>query len=341
MVPSYVTSAIPKVSVAMITYNHERFIAQAIESVLTQEADFSIELVVGEDCSTDGTRAIVERYARANPGRIRPLLHATNIGASDNFGAVFAACRGEYVALLEGDDYWTSREKLRKQVAILDSHPEASFCHHNVLVVFDDPSEASRPLLPESSAKTTIEDIILHWRMATGSIVFRKALLPSLPPWHVEIACGDWMIAVLLAAQGPVHYLNEMMGVYRRHGSGTSRFFDDRDFYMKQGSLLFRHFDEWSGGKYHRLVRKKLSEVRLDQALFHRSSGHFLRFLRAAAAHFRYADALDPLGLLNSVRYLVVPKRWNNSLSQTWVVRQLKRLRRAPGRDQPFDQHDS
>ena len=103
-----------KVSVAMITYNHERFIAQAIESVLMQQTDFAVELVIGEDCSTDKTRAIVCAYGERYPERIRLLLPERNQGMIPNFVATMNACQGQYIALLEGDDYWTDRIQAAK-----------------------------------------------------------------------------------------------------------------------------------------------------------------------------------------------------------------------------------
>ena len=129
-----------KVSVAMITYNHERFIAQAIESVLMQQTDFAVELVIGEDCSTDGTREIVRAYGERYPERVHPLLHEHNLGLKghNNFVATLKACRGQYIALLEGDDYWTDPHKLQKQVDFLDGHPEYVGCFHNAMEVFDD-----------------------------------------------------------------------------------------------------------------------------------------------------------------------------------------------------------
>src|SRR4030088_1685053 len=101
-----------KLSVMMITYNHERFIAQAITSVLAQRVNFDYEIVVGEDCSTDGTREILMDFHRRFPDRIVPLLRDQNIGAMRNVEATLAACRGRYLAVLEGDDYWTCEEKL-------------------------------------------------------------------------------------------------------------------------------------------------------------------------------------------------------------------------------------
>ncbi len=105
-----------KVSVCMVTYNHARYIAQAVESVLAQRTDFPIEIVVGEDCSTDGTRGILVDLARRNSQTIRLRLAEYNQGGSSNFFGTLAACRGQYVAMLEGDDFWSSPDKLQKQV---------------------------------------------------------------------------------------------------------------------------------------------------------------------------------------------------------------------------------
>lgn len=109
-----------KVSVLLITYNHEPFIAQAIESVLMQRTSFDYEIVIGEDCSTDNTREVVRSYAQAHPDVIRPLFREHTMGLSANNMTALSVCRGEYVALLEGDDYWISDQKLEKQVALLE-----------------------------------------------------------------------------------------------------------------------------------------------------------------------------------------------------------------------------
>ena len=113
----------PTVSVAMIAYNREPFIAQAIESVLMQETAFVVELVIGEDCSTDGTRRIVQAYARKYPNVIRALLPEKNLGISRNYEAVWQACRGKYIAWLDGDDYWRSPQKIAKAGGLDGSQP--------------------------------------------------------------------------------------------------------------------------------------------------------------------------------------------------------------------------
>ncbi|HMP08564.1 MAG TPA: glycosyltransferase, partial [Lacipirellulaceae bacterium] len=109
-----------KVSVCMVTYNHERYIAQAVESALAQQTTFPVEIVIGEDCSTDGTRAILAGLAERHPGIVRLRLADANQGAKRNFVGTFAACRGEYVTILEGDDYFTNPAKLQLQADALD-----------------------------------------------------------------------------------------------------------------------------------------------------------------------------------------------------------------------------
>src|SRR5690349_6525722 len=112
-----------KVSVAMISYNHERFIAQAIESVLSQRVKFPYEIVIGDDHSTDATPSIIADFHRRYPDKIVPFLREKNLGMAPNFMQILASCGGQYVALLEGDDFWTSKDKLQRQVDFLDANP--------------------------------------------------------------------------------------------------------------------------------------------------------------------------------------------------------------------------
>jgi glycosyltransferase involved in cell wall biosynthesis len=108
----------------MITYNHAPYIAQAIEGVLQQKTNFPFELVIGEDCSTDGTREIVFEYQKKHPDIIRVITSDENVGAKKNGLRVLKACQGKYIAFCEGDDYWHNPDKLQKQVDYMESHPE-------------------------------------------------------------------------------------------------------------------------------------------------------------------------------------------------------------------------
>ncbi|MBO7467830.1 MAG: glycosyltransferase family 2 protein [Bacteroidaceae bacterium] len=120
----------PLVSVITITYNHAPYIAKCIEGVLMQKVDFPMEFIIADDCSTDGTREICEKYAKKNPNLIRLILTEKNVGAVENEQRAFKAAKGKYIATCEGDDYWTSSFKLQKQVDFLEANPDYSVCFH-------------------------------------------------------------------------------------------------------------------------------------------------------------------------------------------------------------------
>ena len=127
------------VSVCMITYRHEAFIGQVIESVLMQQTDFAVELVIGEDCSSDATRAIAQDYERRYPAQVRVLTQAIRLGIMPNLMATMAACTGEFVAFLEGDDYWTDPTKLQRQVEALRTNADCAMCFHDAEAFNDSP----------------------------------------------------------------------------------------------------------------------------------------------------------------------------------------------------------
>lgn len=211
---------IPKVSICMITYNHEKFIEQAIESVLMQQADFDYELVIGEDCSTDGTRAIVDDYRRRYPDKIRAFLREKNLGMQENGMQTLAACHGEYLALSEGDDYWIDSAKLQKQVDFLDSHPECSMVftaaktlHGCELTDWDPP-----PVIRETY---TLDDILARNFICTPTVMYRNCIKGDLPGWFRQMRIGDWPLHILHAMQGNIGYLHEPTAVYRVHSNGA------------------------------------------------------------------------------------------------------------------------
>ena len=214
----------PTVSVCMITYGHESYIAQAIESVLMQSTDFPVHLVIGEDASKDATRGICERYAMAHPDRITLLPPEPNMGMMSNFIRTYAACDGEYIAFLEGDDYWTDTDKLARQVAYLRANPKLSACFHNVNLKMERNGEDREwPLhmqLPKETFGT--EDILGPWFIPSLSFVFVNYRDFQLPDWFHRCGYGDLPFMLLLSLRGDIGYLNEVMGVYRLHDSGMT-----------------------------------------------------------------------------------------------------------------------
>lgn len=212
----------PKVSVCMVTYNQERYIAQAIESVLAQETNFRIEIVLGEDCSTDGTRQIVERFAAANPEIIQLRLAEQNRGAKLNFVGVFGQARGEYVVILEGDDYFTDPLKLQRQVEALDAHPDWALCFHPASCRYEGDLQGPA-VMPEGwdRSEATIVDLFAQNFIPTCGAMFRNRLYPSLPTWFMSIDAGDWALHILNAAHGNIGFLPEVMSAYRIHPAGN------------------------------------------------------------------------------------------------------------------------
>lgn len=211
----------PKVSVCMLAYNHEQFISQAVESVLMQTTEHPYEIVIGEDCSTDDTRAIVVDLAKSHPDRIVCRLANRNQGAIPNLIRTIEMCRGQYVVILEGDDYWTSPRKLQVQIEALDAHPDWAICFHPAECRYEDGSTGP-PFLPHRWKKpvATLTDLFASNFIPTSGAMFRNRLCWPLPEWYAELPLGDWPLHMLNAAHGKIGFLPEPMSVYRIHSQG-------------------------------------------------------------------------------------------------------------------------
>jgi glycosyltransferase involved in cell wall biosynthesis len=209
-----------KVSVLVTTYNHEKYIAQALDSVLLQETDFEYEIVILEDCSTDATRNIVLGYKKKHPEKIRLRLTERNKNSNKPFADAFQSAPSRYIAILDGDDYWISPKKLRKQVEFLEAHPECVLCFHNAMRVYED----NRAPLPYNFAGqkqiSVLEDIWQGNFIAGCTPMFRKDALGRFPEWYYDLHYGDWPLYILCAQHGKIGYLDEILGVYRIHTAG-------------------------------------------------------------------------------------------------------------------------
>ena len=218
-----------KVSVLVTTYNHENFIAQAIESILMQKTDFDFEILIGEDDSEDQTRTIVKNYKIRHPDRIKIFLNdRKNViyyngkpTGKWNFLNLLINARGKYIALCEGDDYWIDPFKLQKQVAFLDGHPECAICFHNVRIALEDGKQKSfNHHLYGQKEIFTLEDLLRGNFIHTCSVLFRRGLFNDFPQWYYECQMGDWPLHVLNAQHGHIGFINTAMAVYRDHGAG-------------------------------------------------------------------------------------------------------------------------
>ena len=277
-----------KLSVAMITYNQELFIGQAIESVLTQKVNFDYEIVIGEDCSTDGTRAIVIDFQRRYPDIIKVLLRERNIGGFRNIESTLAACGGQYLAVLEGDDYWSRPDKLQKQVDFLDTHPDCAICCHRARFETGlGESEAEAfvfPTLPAS--QYTIEDLLKQNFVMTCSAVVRLDLMDPLPSPFSNVKAGDWPRYVLVAKHGKIALLDDVMAVYRVHVGGAWSSLSQLAR-LEDSAQVLETLDKYLGFEHTNTIRETLAGFYLEMACIARQEGKRAQTAKHVISHLR------------------------------------------------------
>lgn len=210
----------PDISIAMLAYNHEKFIGQAIESVLMQKTSYTYKIIIAEDFSIDNTRKIVLEYQKNYPDKIKLILQNKNVGANLNNIDLLSNLEGKYIAALEGDDYWTDPLKLQKQVDFLEANLDYALCFHQVNIsqdgiVREDIVDA------KVSETTTIKDLAKGNYMHTCSVVFRNNLFAEFPKYFNQSPIGDYFLHMLNARYGAIKYIDEIMGVYRLHGNSS------------------------------------------------------------------------------------------------------------------------
>ena len=226
-----------KVTALVTTYNHEKYIAQALDSVLMQKTNFEYEIIVAEDCSVDQTRSIVLDFQRRNPEKIRLVLPAENLGSAGNrvFAQAFELAQGEYVALLDGDDYWTSAKKLQRQVEFLELHPDCALCFHNALRIYEDGSAVLPHNFPGQKPISVLEDVVQSNFIAGCTPMLRKDAAGRFPEWYYNVPHGDWSLYILCAQHGKIGYIDEILGIYRIHNQG---FWSKRDAIQKLEEII-------------------------------------------------------------------------------------------------------
>ncbi|OUO38217.1 glycosyltransferase [Flavonifractor sp. An306] len=220
------------VSVIMLTYNHERYLRQAIDSILSQETEYSIEILVGDDASTDDTQDIIREYAERYPAIIRPVLHTENVGASRNAWELFKKARGRYIANLEGDDYWTNIHKLQRQISFLEENPDYIGCTHACKWV-NQYGKAHMHIKINNGQRSTgdysledLKDGIWQLPGQTGALVYRNIYLNCSEDLKSLILLDrmqcDRSIAMILVALGPIRCMPEVMSNYRYIDTATT-----------------------------------------------------------------------------------------------------------------------
>lgn len=259
-------------SACVISYNHAALIRKALDSVAMQKVNFDMEIVIADDCSKDGTVEIIEEFIRQYPGKVNFLKREKNLGPAENFLQMLAAAKGKYVAYLEGDDYWINENKLQIQVDFLEKNEAIALSSHNSFILKDGkeyPFNKDKKYSDAPYEKIyTAEDYIIRDFFHSSAIVYRKTAFKELPDWYKNAFGGDYFLVLLLAMNGDIHYVNDMFSVYRINTNSVSHY-SSRYQIFKNFDLHLNKFNEYSGYRYNKLMKRKIFSFRFNFYYYH------------------------------------------------------------------------
>lgn len=295
----------PLLAVRILAYNHENSISQCIESVLMQETDFDFKIVIGEDCSSDNTPAICDKYAKSHPSKIILRCNTQN-DLMENSINNFDECKrlgAKYLAFLDGDDYWSDRLKLQKQVDFMESNEEFTICYHKTKKMI------RGSLFEHSLTKRNADfdfgffDSLQTKNGNTLSMVLRAVCLNdvNLREFLEGLRAADWAFECLATLKGRGRFLADEMGVYRAHNEGMSNSFSPKNYFIDRWTIFERL------KPYANFEQKKLLRAAKQRILFWFFLKSLIAFklidLRLAFRHF-LKDPFVPFSLM------IGNKRW-------------------------------
>lgn len=255
---------IPLLTICCITYNHEKYIKQTIESFLMQKTNFKIEIIIHDDASTDQTAEIIRSYKRKYPSLIKHILQEENQFSKGNkniFLGPISQAEGKYIALCEGDDYWSDPYKLQKQVDYLENNPECTLCTHATQIVLPDGISERIIGLFDKSTKYSPEDVIINETEVghTSSMVFPKEVIKQLPDWYSRVPTEDTPLKMISASKGYGYFFRDVMSVYRKgvEGSWTVRVHNNiknKIKHWKNEIMMLNNFNDYTEGKFKKAI---------------------------------------------------------------------------------------
>ncbi len=205
------------VSICCITYNHENYIEDAIRSFINQKTNFKYEIVISNDCSTDKTQVIIDKYKKLYPNIIRDISPSRNMGSIANFYYTLNSCKGTYIAYCEGDDYWLDDKKLQKQVDFLEKNCEYGLCYTKSKKFIQNKNEFLRNDFGCNCC--SYEEILYADRIPTQTIMFRSSFFNDyyneIQPVDKQWAMGDLPILLYFSIKSKIFFMNEVSSVYR------------------------------------------------------------------------------------------------------------------------------
>ena len=311
----------PLVSIKMVTYNHAPFIAQAIEGVLQQKTNFPFELIIGEDCSTDGTREIVFEYQKKYPEIIRVVTSEKNIGAKRNGLRTLKACHGKYIAYCEGDDYWHDPGKLQKQVDYLENHPECGMVYSSFDVYHVKTKERIRDFINYRKWKMpenpNITDILeskggRSRGITTCTVMLRRIICEEImdadPYLHqsTDFLMGDTQLWAEMAAKSRLHYIPESMATHIITEESATRSKDVKKellFGISGAKLQLYLCDKYNLPSHIRFKYQEYLHTCLLGLAFHTRNREMADEIRNKKKTFRIKERLQYYGAKNMVVY--------------------------------------
>lgn len=296
-----------KVSIRLMTYMHEPYIKQAMDSVMEQEANFNIEVVVGDDFSTDQTLEIIKTYKDTENIHIKILNREKGdeywqkrqkLGRLCNFTNILDNCSGVYIALLDGDDYWTDPLKLQKQVDFLEANPDYGICAHKTLQSNQNSGVDMEFPKIRQDEDFTLQDFIQANRIGTCSIVYKSNLFKALD-WHTKSPFGDWLLtlSVMHNSNHKIRVFSSVMSLYRMHDGGIHGSLHQNKYKLSlayQQHLRFINLiqKELLYGKFKKtILKKKITTSQKIKSLIFKKKQPF-RFLKYQLLTFLYSIKL-------------------------------------------------
>lgn len=299
---------LPKVSVVCNVYNHEKYLRDALEGFVMQKTDFPFEVLVHDDASTDGSAAIIREFEAKYPDIIKPICQTENQhsqGILINKTFQIPRIQGKYVAVCEGDDYWTDPEKLQKQYDFMENHPDYTMCTASVIWLNMRTGKTTNQCRTDVDRDISLEEIILETKgrpFQYASFFMKREIFAEKPDWAYRFGVGDTPLAVYAAVCGRIRMLADPVAVYRNRapGSWTSRI--DQNVKVKTGSFEkmivgLTAFNEATEYRYDPIVSRRIKMIRYNIARAKRDlkemrSGELREIYEARSFKARMSDIL-------------------------------------------------
>ena len=312
----------PTVSIVSISYNHEPYISAALDGFIAQVTDFDFEIIIADDASTDNTAKIIKQYAKARPDIFRTILRQKNVGVVANLVGAMRAAKGKYLAICEGDDFWTDPLKLQRQVDFMDSHPQSAICFHPVQVIFQGQQKPGYIYPPLSHGNDfSLAALLRENFIQTNSVMYRRQDYSIMPDAIMPL---DWYLHLFHAQFGSIGFIDEVMATYRKHPGGIWWEMDIISIWRKYGA---RHLGVYSGmlelfghiPEYRQIISASI--LKLFTSLTEVDKTYGTTLLADAAMRFPDETRSFLLGLDQEFEALKLHSNEQGSIIKHWVAR--------------------